>query len=81
MVTSGHAGVFPPGLPVGIVSSVTDGEVHVQPYVDWARLEYVTILRYRAVPMGDIERRNGNGSDPADAAALDGTGPTTGAVP
>lgn len=81
VVTSGHAGVFPPGLPVGIVSSVTDGEVHVQPYVDWARLEYVTILRYRAVPMGDIERRNGNGSDPADAAALDGTGPTTGAVP
>ncbi len=57
VVTSGHAGVFPPGLPVGIISSVTDGEARIQPFVDWARLEYVTVLRYRAVPEDDIAQR------------------------
>ncbi len=77
VVTSGHAGVFPPGLPVGIVSSTADGEVHVQPYVDWARLEYVTILRYRAVPVGDIDRGNQVTADPA---AIMDAGPTPGAV-
>jgi rod shape-determining protein MreC len=58
VVTSGHAGVFPPGLPVGIVSSVSEGEARIQPFLDWARLEYVTILRYRALPQGDILRRD-----------------------
>ncbi len=81
VVTSGHAGVFPPGLPVGIVSSVMDGEAHIQPYVDWARLEYVTILRYRAVPVGDIERRNEAAADAADATALDGASSTAGTDP
>ena len=58
VVTSGHAGVFPPGLPVGIVSSVTEGGARIQPFVDWARLEYVTVLRYRALPAGDIIRHD-----------------------
>jgi rod shape-determining protein MreC len=92
VVTSGHAGVFPPGLPVGIVSSATEGEVHIQPYVDWARLEYVSILSYRAVPAGDIERSKkaaeakGASETSADPAATkapitpDGTGPNAGAV-
>lgn len=57
VVTSGHAGVFPVGLPVGIISSVTDGVARIQPFVDWARLEYVTVLRYRAVPVGDLIHR------------------------
>jgi len=48
--------VFPPGLSVGIVSSVSEGEVRIQPFVDWARLEYVTILRYRTLPADDITR-------------------------
>ncbi len=56
LVTSGHAGVFPPGLSVGIISSVSHGEVRIQPFVDWARLEYVTILRYRTLPADDITR-------------------------
>ncbi len=59
VVTSGHAGVFPPGLPVGIISSVTDGEARIQPFVDWARLEYVTVLRYRAIPAADIAHKGG----------------------
>ena len=78
IVTSGHAGVFPPGLPVGMVSSVIDGEARIQPFVDWARLEYVIILRYRAVPAGDIRRR---ADDTAPAAATAGDSPGTGLVP
>lgn len=57
VVTSGHAGVFPPGLPVGIISSIADGEARIQPLVDWARLEFVTVLRYRAPPAGDLAHK------------------------
>lgn len=44
VVTSGHAGVFPPGLRVGQVSAVGEGGLIVQPYVDLTRLEYVRII-------------------------------------
>ena len=57
VVTSGHAGVFPPGLPVGIISSIADGEARIQPLVDWARLEFVTVLRYRALPASDLAHK------------------------
>lgn len=46
IVTSGHGGVFPPGIPVGTVVLANDGEIRVQPLVDWDRLEYATLLRY-----------------------------------
>ena len=46
IVTSGQGGIFPPGLPVGIVSSVGEEWALVQPYVNWDRLEYVTVLDY-----------------------------------
>ncbi len=46
IVTSGQGGIFPPGLPVGIVSSVSEERALVQPYVNWDRLEYVTVLDY-----------------------------------
>lgn len=51
IVTSGLGGVFPKGLPVGIVSSVVRGgfsmfqTIQVAPAVDFARLEEVLILR------------------------------------
>jgi rod shape-determining protein MreC len=46
VVTSGEGGVFPPGLPIGIVSSIREDGVLVQPFVDWDRLEYVSVLDY-----------------------------------
>ncbi len=46
IVTSGEGGMFPPGLPVGIVASVNEDGAVVQPFVIWNRLEYVTILDY-----------------------------------
>jgi rod shape-determining protein MreC len=46
IITSGHAGVFPPGLPVGVVTSVTDSDIRVQPYVEWSRLDFVRIVDF-----------------------------------
>jgi len=46
IVTSGEGGLFPPGLPVGLVSSVTDEGALVQPFVVWDRLDFVTVLDY-----------------------------------
>lgn len=44
IVTSGHGGVFPAGLPVGRIASVSDGTIRVQGFADFDRLEYVRIL-------------------------------------
>jgi len=52
VVTSGHGGVFPPGLPVGVITSGEGEVLRVQPYVDYDRLEYVRIIRY-AFPRPD----------------------------
>lgn len=46
LVTSGDGGVFPSGLPVGHVSSVEDGQVLVQPFVERYRLEFVRVVDY-----------------------------------
>jgi rod shape-determining protein MreC len=46
IVTSGDGGAFPPGLPIGVVSSVGEGGVRVEPFANWSRLEYVRIIDY-----------------------------------
>jgi len=46
VVTSGHGGAFPVGLPVGVVVSVDDKGISVQPLVNRNRLEYVRVLDY-----------------------------------
>ncbi len=46
IVTSGHGGAFPFGLPIGIVSSVNDGGIGVEPFVERNRLEYVRLLDF-----------------------------------
>src|SRR5262245_58536047 len=38
IVTSGHGGVFPPGLPLGVITAVRGGMVTVQPFVDWEQV-------------------------------------------
>ena len=47
VVTSGEGGVLPAGLPVGVITSISEAGVHVKPIVDWDRLEYVQFLDYR----------------------------------
>ncbi|GBD40690.1 Cell shape-determining protein MreC [bacterium HR39] len=44
VVTSGADGLLPAGLPVGVITRVDESGMRVRPYVDWARLDYVTIL-------------------------------------
>lgn len=46
VVTSGHAGVFPPGLPVGQVSANGETGILIQPFVDLSRVQYVRILDF-----------------------------------
>lgn len=46
VVTSGHGGVFPQGLPVGLVSSVGEQGIRVRPYVDWRSLDYLRLVDY-----------------------------------
>lgn len=46
IVTSGVAGVFPSGLPVGVVSKISQREIRVLPYADLDRVEYVKIVSY-----------------------------------
>lgn len=46
IVTSGNGGIFPPGLPVGVVASIQNGVVRVEPYAELARLDYLRIVNY-----------------------------------
>lgn len=46
VVTSGDAGAFPPGLPVGVVTSVVENEVRVEPFFQRDRLDYVRVVDY-----------------------------------
>ncbi|HYE00300.1 MAG TPA: rod shape-determining protein MreC [Alphaproteobacteria bacterium] len=54
VVTSGDGGPFPPGLPVGVVSRVSEGLIRVQPFADLSRLEYVRLVDYTAVRADDL---------------------------
>ncbi len=46
VVTSGHGGVFPPGLPVGQVAVSGEQGVRIQPFVDWGHMEYLRLVNY-----------------------------------
>jgi rod shape-determining protein MreC len=47
VVTSAAGAAFPPGLPVGVISSVEDGVAVVQLFVAWDRLEYLRLVDYK----------------------------------
>ncbi len=57
VVTSGAAGVFPPGVPVGIISSIKNGIIKIQPYADLSKLEYVRIVDYGLRGILDSENK------------------------
>jgi rod shape-determining protein MreC len=49
IVTSGDGGALPPGLPIGEVVTVADGQQpRVRPLVDLARLEIVRVVRFES---------------------------------
>lgn len=46
VLTSGDGGVFPAGLPIGVVIAGEEDEIRVQSYVDWNRMEYLRLIDY-----------------------------------
>ena len=46
LVTSGDGGIFPPGIPVGTVTSVKGGTIKVQLFADVTKAEYVSVVDY-----------------------------------
>mgnify|MGYP001426707493 CR=1 FL=1 len=54
IVTSGHGGVFPPGLPVGLVASVNDVSVEVQLFTDYHLIEFVRIADFGVYGFVDL---------------------------
>lgn len=46
IVTAGSGGVFPPGVPVGVVAAIDGGIIRVEPYAELARLEYVRVVDF-----------------------------------
>lgn len=59
VTTSGHGGVFPPGLPIGVVAGVGEKGVRVQPFVDWAHLELLRIVDYDMTGILNFEAQVG----------------------
>jgi rod shape-determining protein MreC len=45
-VTSGDGGVFPPGLPVGVVGALDERGARIEPYAELSRLDYVLLVDY-----------------------------------
>ena len=52
VVTSGHGGVFPPGIPVGVVSSIGDNGIQIRPFVRLDLIEYVRIVDFLPASSG-----------------------------
>ena len=63
IVTSGHGGTFPPGLPVGMITSIENDVVLLQPFVDSEQVEYVRLVDYELsgllLPMAGQEQPKG----------------------
>ncbi|WP_339862894.1 rod shape-determining protein MreC [Thalassospira alkalitolerans] len=81
ILTSGHGGAFPPGIPVGVVSSVSENSVRVAPLFRRHQLEYLRVADYglqgiltdqaihRSQPQIDGVIPNGVGIVPRDSFA------------
>ena len=46
VVTSGHGGLMPPGLPVGVVARAEANEVRVRPLAEFGRIDYVRLVAW-----------------------------------
>ena len=46
IVTSGHGGAFPPGVPVGVISSVGEAGVRVQLFANPDQQEYIRLMDF-----------------------------------
>ncbi len=46
VMTSGHGGIFPPHLPVGVVASVEHGEIEVAPLATFGRINQIRLVDF-----------------------------------
>lgn len=72
--TSGHGGVFPPGLPIGVVAGITEKGIRVKPFVDWSHMELLRIVDYEMTGILDFERQVGAARAAAAAGDAEGGG-------
>lgn len=49
IVTSGHGGMFPPGIPVGTVTMIGEKQIRVTPMEALEQIEYVKIVDFQPV--------------------------------
>jgi rod shape-determining protein MreC len=76
IVTSGEGGVFPPGLPVGMIASLDPEGIRVEPLVELSQLSQVLVVDYglsgglpQPVPVATHRDRRGKPAR-ADEASL-----------
>ena len=78
IVTSGYGGIYPPDIPVGVVSSVGEQDVNnykqiaVQPFLDFRVLEEVMVL---IVPTDSTSVVPGSTSTTGVSGTTSSTGP------
>ena len=78
VVTSGHGGTFPPGLPIGAVVSAGDDRIAVQPFVERDQLQYVRVMDFGLDGILQPPREQSPFPRPRESAATNGgevTGP------
>lgn len=46
LLTSGDGGMFPPGIPVAVVSQVDGAKVAASPLADWRQSDYVSVVHF-----------------------------------
>lgn len=73
IVTGGAGGIFPPGLPVGVVASVAGDVIRVEPFAELTRLELLRIVDFGlggVLPqsLAPPPPRSGRGAKSLDAA-------------
>jgi rod shape-determining protein MreC len=70
VVTSGEGGVFPPGLPIGVVAAIDAVGPRVEPYVEMSQVGYVLVVDYGLArdlpqPLPMLARPNRRGKTPS----------------
>jgi len=59
IVTSGHGGVFPPGLPVGVVVRSGESSAAVQPFIQGEKVEFIRLMDFGlSGVLTDLDRRS-----------------------
>ncbi|WP_207481599.1 rod shape-determining protein MreC [Arenibaculum pallidiluteum] len=68
VVTSGHGGLMPAGLPVGVVSYAGERGVRIQPFEDLGRIEHVQLVDFGGT--GSLVGDTGPAVEPAEKVGM-----------